>query len=91
MKNKNIIRGGIKMESILRTKIEELEELLTVEIINTAGGISDDEIEALIDLKQTIRRSLKITAGREELRDVKKIFEQNKRLKELDKPLNFKK
>ena len=63
------------MESNLKTKIEELEELLTVEIINTAGGLSDDEIIALKNLKQKIRQSLKVVNGREELRGIKKMYD----------------
>lgn len=72
------------MESNLKNKIEELNELLTIEIINSAGGISYEEVRALEELKSKIRKSLKVIAGREVLQDIKVEYDMEKKAKESD-------
>ena len=72
------------MVSNLKNKIEELNELLTIEIINPAGGISYEEVRALEELKSKIRKSLKVIAGREVLQDIKVEYDMEKKAKESD-------
>ena len=72
------------MESNLKNKIEELNELLTIEIINSAGGISYEEVRALEELRSKIRKSLNVVAGREVLQDIKVEYDMEKKAKESD-------
>ena len=72
------------MESNLKNKIEELNELLTIEIINSAGGISYEEVRALEELRSKIRKSLNVVAGREVLQDIKVEYDIEKKAKESD-------
>ena len=66
------------MKSKLQKMIEELEDALVVEVINTKGALSDGEINALLSYDTKARECWTVIRSYQLLQSVKNDFEKKK-------------
>ena len=69
------------MKSKLQKMIEELEEALVVEVINTNGALSEGEVEALLSYDTKARECWTVIRSYQLLQSVKNDFEKKKKIR----------
>ena len=72
------------MKSKLQNMIEELEDALVVEVINTKGALSDGEINALLSYDTKARECWTVIRSYQLLQSVKNDFEKKKGVEQAD-------